>query len=100
MQPGVRSTGGTGLTIKTEGEIIPSYLSITAPLSQIYHSVQAARGGRWVPNITNHGIHPAENLLMCLNRAAERSNAVGSVTGVFLTGPLGGEMFFTVWRHL
>lgn len=72
--PGVRSTGSTGRTIK-RGEIIPSYLSITAPLSQIYRSVQAARGGRWLPNIANHGIRPAQDLLMCLNRAAERSNA-------------------------
>lgn len=51
------------------------YLSITALLSQIYRSVQAAQGGRRVPNITNHGIRPANNLLMCLSRAAERSNA-------------------------
>lgn len=52
-----------------------SHLSITAQVSQIYDSIQAAWGCRLMPNVANHGIHPANSLLMQFKHTAEHSNA-------------------------
>lgn len=55
--------------------VAPCYVSITAQVSHIYHCVQAAWGRSSVPNITNQGINPVNNLLMQLRHATEHSNA-------------------------
>lgn len=49
-----------------------SYLSMTAQMSLIHHSIYSQPEG----NITNQGISPGNNLMMWLKRTSERADCV------------------------
>lgn len=67
------TAGATGSMIR-EGEVA-YYLSMTAHMSQIHHSVQTTWGNCLVPTITNQGISPVNNLMMWLKRSTEHAHS-------------------------